>query len=196
MNRGRNTWIVAPFEAGDLALRQAAAQLLVTEFRESWPNAWPTLDCALREVAEALEPGKLAFVVRSGDGHLLGWIGAMAQYAGHVWEVHPLVVRRDHQSSGIGRALLEHLEDEVARRSGLTLWVGTDDEADLTSVANIDLYPNVIQKLLEIRNLKRHPMGFYQRLGFEIVGIVPDANGRGKPDLLMAKRVGGGDERV
>ena len=29
------------------------------------------------------------------------------------------------------------------------------------------------------------------RLGFVVVGVVPDANGFGKPDILMAKRVGG-----
>jgi hypothetical protein len=26
-------------------------------------------------------------------------------------------------------------------------------------------------------------------MGYVITGIVPDANGRGKPDILMAKRV-------
>jgi aminoglycoside 6'-N-acetyltransferase I len=31
---------------------------------------------------------------------------------------------------------------------------------------------------------------FYRKLGFVIVGVVPDANGPGKPDILMAKRVG------
>jgi hypothetical protein len=27
-------------------------------------------------------------------------------------------------------------------------------------------------------------------MGFVVVGVLPDANGPGKPDMLMAKRVG------
>ena len=30
---------------------------------------------------------------------------------------------------------------------------------------------------------------FYLRVGFHIVGVIPDANGFGKPDILMAKRI-------
>jgi aminoglycoside 6'-N-acetyltransferase I len=37
-----------------------------------------------------------------------------------------------------------------------------------------------------------HPAGFYSRMGFQVVGLIPDANGPGKPDILMAKRVSGG----
>jgi hypothetical protein len=33
----------------------------------------------------------------------------------------------------------------------------------------------------------RHPNEFYQKLGYEIVGVIPDANGLGKHDILMAK---------
>jgi len=40
-----------------------------------------------------------------------------------------------------------------------------------------------------IRNLRRHPYGFYQKLGFALVGVLPDANGPGRPDIFMAKRV-------
>ena len=43
---------------------------------------------------------------------------------------------------------------------------------------------------MAVRNLRGHPYEFYQRCGFTIVGVVPDANGLGKPDILLAKRVG------
>jgi aminoglycoside 6'-N-acetyltransferase I len=182
--------VVAPLRADDEQARGAAAELLVEEFREYWPGAWPTLADAEREVNEALEPGKIALVARAAtDGAVLGWIGAQPQYSGAVWELHPLVVRREHQGKGVGRTLVEHLEAGVADRGGRTIWLGTDDEAGLTSVAGIDLYPNVLEKLIRIRNLQRHPMGFYLKLRFEVVGIMPDANGFGKPDIYMAKRV-------
>ena len=42
----------------------------------------------------------------------------------------------------------------------------------------------------EIKNLKGHPYEFYQKVGFVLVGVIPDANGPGKPDIVMAKRVG------
>ena len=41
-----------------------------------------------------------------------------------------------------------------------------------------------------VRNLGQHPYEFYLRLGFRIAGVLPDANGRGKPDIFLAKRVG------
>ena len=44
--------------------------------------------------------------------------------------------------------------------------------------------------LAQIRNLNNHPYEFYQKVGFTIVGVIPDANGFGKPDIMMAKRVG------
>ena len=43
--------------------------------------------------------------------------------------------------------------------------------------------------MARIRNLKDHPFEFYLRLGFRIAGVLPDANGFGKPDIFLAKRV-------
>lgn len=168
-------------------IRQAA-ELLFEGFREDWPEAWPDMDAALREVHEALGEGRLARVALDGSGAVLGWIGGIPSYGTNVWELHPLVVRPELQRRGIGRALVADLEERVVERGGLTLWLGTDDESGMTSLSGVDLYPNVLEHLANIRNLRGHPYDFYQRLGFSIVGVMPDANGSGKPDIYMAKR--------
>ncbi len=176
---------------GDIHRIDQAAALLVEGFKEHWPDAWPDMESARQEVREAVEPGKICRGAVGEDGTLLGWIGGFSGYGGRVWELHPLVVAPAHQGRGIGRALVRDLERLVSEWGGLTLQLGTDDEDSLTTLGGVDLYPNVLEHLAGIRNLRRHPYEFYQKLGFVIVGVVPDANGFGKPDILMAKRVGG-----
>ena len=51
------------------------------------------------------------------------------------------------------------------------------------------LYKNTYKHIEQIKNRGSHPYEFYQKCGFKIVGILPDANGPGKPDIFMAKRV-------
>ena len=75
---------------------------------------------------------------------------------------------------------------------GLTVYLGSDDVSNMTSLGGVDLYPDVWVHLNQIQNLRGHPYGFYQKCGFVISGVVPDANGFGKPDILMAKRVAKG----
>jgi aminoglycoside 6'-N-acetyltransferase I len=167
---------------------EQAVQALVVGFRAHAPDAWPDLAAARSEVPEALEPGKLCRVARDTDGSVLGWIGGRLSYA-RVWELHPLVVHPAVQRRGIGRTLVADLEVQVRKRGGLTILLGSDDEADMTTLSGIDLYPDVWPHIKNIRNLRGHPFEFYQKCGFVIVGVVPDANGYGKPDILMAKRV-------
>jgi aminoglycoside 6'-N-acetyltransferase I len=104
-----------------------------------------------------------------------------------VWELHPLAVRPDRQRQGIGRALVADLEAEVRWQGGLTLWLGSDDEAEMTSLSGVNLYPNVLVHLANLKNLRGHPYEFYQKVGFVVIGVMPDANGPGKPDIYMAK---------
>lgn len=173
----------------DSAVIQEVAELLVAGFKSHWPNAWPTIESAYTEVIESLEEGRISRIAVNDQGQVLGWIGGISEYDGHTWQLHPLAVHPDHQNMGIGRALVTDLETLIRRRGGTTIYLGTDDEDGMTTLSDIDLYPDVFEHIARIKNLKGHPYQFYQKLGFVIVGVIPDANGLGKPDITMAKRV-------
>ena len=181
---------IVNFPADDADVIHQAATLLVEGFREHWPNGWPAMDAALEEMQEALEPGKICRVAVDDQGKVLGWIGALSEYEGNAWELHPLIVHPAHQGKGIGRALVADLEEQVRAQGGLTIYLGTDDEDFMTSLSQVDLYENTWEHIANIRNLKGHPYEFYQKMGFTIIGVIPDANGWNKPDIMMAKRVG------
>jgi aminoglycoside 6'-N-acetyltransferase I len=181
---------IVDLSPSDQGLVREAAALLVEGFRDHAQHPWPDMDAALAEVRASLGPGRIALVAIDEEGHACGWIGAAGHYDGHAWELHPLVVKPERQGQGIGRALVACLEERVAQRGGMTLWVGTDDEDGLTSLGGVDLYPDVLGHLARLQSRGRHPYTFYRKLGFAVVGVMPDANGFGKPDIYLAKRVG------
>ena len=82
-------------------IREQAAALLVEGFDE--PRGWPTLELA-REVASVLRDGFARAIVE--ESTLVGWIGGLPEYAGRVWELHPMVVRREYRRRGTGRSLV------------------------------------------------------------------------------------------
>jgi aminoglycoside 6'-N-acetyltransferase I len=174
--------------AQDDGLIQQCAELLVEGFQHM-DDAWNTLDEALEEVHGMLDPERICRVLVDESGVALGWIGGIPEYDGNVWELHPLVVRVSAQRQGVGRALVADLEAQVKARGGLTIQLGTDDVTDSTSLGGVDLYPNPLDHLARIQNLKDHPYEFYQKCGYALIGVMPDANGRGKPDIYMGKRV-------
>ena len=173
----------------DFDRQQQLARLLVIGFAEHWPRAWPDLQSGLQEVKESLQADRINRIAVGKAGEVLGWIGGAPGYYGQAWELHPLVVHPDQQGKGIGKALLSDFEQRVKERGGITIYLGTDDEDEMTSLGGVDLYPNVLEHLSKLKNVKGHPFEFYQAQGYRVVGAIPDANGPGKPDILMAKRV-------
>ena len=76
----------------------------------------------------------------------------------------------------------------AANRGALTLTLGTDNHSGMTSLAGAYLYSDVPGHIAAIRDLGRgHPFLFYRKLGYVVTGVVPDANGRGLPDIYMSK---------
>lgn len=176
--------------ASAAGLIDRTAYLLLDTFRGRTDD-WQDLESARQEVQASLAPDRISRVLVDDADAVLGWIGGAPIYGGRVWEIHPLVVGASHRREGIGRTLVADLERLVALRGGLTLWVGTDDENNDTTLSGTDLYPDIAGAMRNIRNLRDHPYEFYLRLGFRIAGVLPDANGFGKPDIFLAKRVTG-----
>lgn len=184
--------MTALFQIADLTPgdHRAIAQV-ATLLQDAFPDWHDTFEEARDEVRESFEPDHLSLVASAGD-EILGWIGAIPMYD-YAWELHPLVVRESAQGQGIGKALVLALEDRVRQRGGLTLYLGTDDDGDTpgTSTAGIDLFPNPLAHAATLEVID-HPTAFYRKLGYVVVGLIPDANGPGKPDILMAKRLQSG----
>ncbi len=181
---------ITDLDPTDEAAIAQVARIVVEAFRGHSP-AWPDRASAEAEVRESFAEDRISRVARDG-GVVVGWIGGIREYDGHAWELHPLAVDPARQGEGFGRLLVSDLERQVAARGATTLYLGADDEDGRTSLSDTDLYPNPLEHLARIENPGRHPYGFYRACGFAVVGVIPDANGPGKPDILMAKRVGKG----
>ena len=167
-------------------LREQAADLLHRVFAPQ--GSWTTLDEAREEVDEMLVPARFVRVALEGD-RLLGWVGGIPGYSGVVWELHPLVVEPDRQGAGVGTALVRDFLRQAQRRGALVATLGSDDVMGQTSLATADLFAAPWDAIRTIQNIDRHPYAFYQKMGFTITGVMPDANGRGKPDIYMSKRI-------
>jgi aminoglycoside 6'-N-acetyltransferase I len=178
--------MIEALRADDADAIDQAATLLI----EAFPHWLSTMEVARDEVMQALEQDRICLVAQAHD-QILGWIGGIPEYS-HAWELHPLVVRADARRTGVGTSLVRALEERVREAGALTLYLGTDDDRPVpgTSAGGVELFPDVLSHAVNLRVID-HPAGFYMRLGFEVVGLIPDANGLGKPDILLAKRVNG-----
>ena len=176
------------FEQLSDAQREAAAAVLKSALRHA-PAAWRNLSAARAEVDSFFEEPDRAAIALIENEALIGWAGRISRYDGNAWELHPLVVSPTHQRQGCGRRLMAALED-LARSAGVsTIFLGADDDFAGTSLFGHDLYPDPLVWASRIEPTGDHPFVFYRKVGYAVVGVLPDANGPGKPDILMAKRV-------
>jgi aminoglycoside 6'-N-acetyltransferase I len=164
------------------------AEVLAAAFAD-WPGMWSTPEETQAEVRESFGAGRLSLVALDEADEPRGWIGGRSGYGGYAWELHPLAIHPRAQRRGVGRALVAALETRVAELGARTVWLTSDDANGRTSLFGRDLYPNVLEQLATIQNPGRHPYGFYVRLGYSVVGAIPDASGPGQPDIVLAKRL-------
>ena len=177
---------IAELELNDTVAVEQAAAALVAGFREHWPTAWPNLAAAevrcSRRSNQERSVGLPAILMAAYSAGLGGaW---PTRESGSCTPFHPAA-----QGHGIGRGLVVDLEVQVRDRGGLTLMLGSDDEDDMITLSGVELYPEVWAYIQHIRYLQPVRVLPEMRL---CAGVVPDVNGRSKPDILMAKRVADG----
>jgi aminoglycoside 6'-N-acetyltransferase I len=168
--------------------REQTARILVAALAHA-PSAWKTVAEAREEVALFVVESARRALLAVESGTVLGWIGAIAG-SSQGWELHPLVVDPPAQRRGVGSALVQALEKLAADAGAATLWLGADDDFGGTSLYGADLYPDPLIPLARLTATAGHPFTFYLRMGYAVCGVIPDANGPGRPDILLAKRVG------
>jgi len=184
------TPVIVPFEKLSLDQRRTAAEILTRAFTHSSTD-WGNPKGAREEVDEVYdEEERLAFAAIE-SGAVIGWIGAIRHHE-KSWELHPLAVDPAYQRTGVGSQLIQFLESHAAAKHVETIWFGTDDDFGGTNIHGVDLYPDVLSFISKIKETTGHPVEFYRKHGYIVTGVIPDANGFGKPDIFMAKRIGGG----
>lgn len=167
----------------DKFIKECAGLLL-----ECFDHSWNTISEALDEISLCLENDAIVLVAVEDD-RVVGFIGGRVQYIPYGWELHPLAVSNSYQRRGVGTLLVHAFESEVRKRGAEVIFLGADDENGSTSLSGCDLFEDTFEKIQNIKNIKNHPFEFYMKNGYKIVGVLPDANGYGKPDIHMAKRI-------
>jgi GNAT superfamily N-acetyltransferase len=179
-----------PFAALSAPQREQAAATLIQALAHV-ASAWSDMAQAREELQKFFDDAERLAIGALDDDRLVGWIGGI-RHSDFGWELHPLVVDPSRQGRGIGTLLVRALEDEARRAGACTIWLGSDDDFGGTNLFGVDLYPDVLQRLQALAPAaaaSRHPYSFYRRLGYAVVGVLPDVDGMGKHDILMAKRI-------
>lgn len=165
------------------------AQLTLQSARAHAPGWLPDLAAAREEISDALGGGlRFARVALDNSDALVGWIAARHDW-GRIWELHPLIVAVGHQRRGHGRRMVREIEQLAAAEGALTMALSTSDLTRATSLAGADLYDDPLGQLAGIELRAPHPVGFWRRIGYQIVGVTPDAEGPGMPSISLAKRL-------
>jgi aminoglycoside 6'-N-acetyltransferase I len=177
---------IVDLDARDGDIVERLASITHEAFRENSPDWVPTIDLARDQVLQAAGHGRLGRVLMV-QGEPAGWIGLIT--GRYVWEIHPLVVAIEHQSQGFGHLLVDDVAEIAREGGGLTLFAGTSDEVGTTSLFGTDIYTDPVGAIRDLEVTGRNPVRFWRSAGFKIVGLMPDAEGIGKPSIYLARRL-------
>ncbi|HOO74253.1 MAG: GNAT family N-acetyltransferase [Thermotogae bacterium] len=154
---------------------------------ENFPEWIKNENDAMTELEKSLSDEKISIILEDKNT-VIGWISGINSYSG-AFELHPIVISKKFQGKGYGKILISYFEKKVKELGYCTIYLGCDDEDYRTNISGKEIFPDPIDYLINIKNINNHPYEFYIKCGFSLCGIIPHANGFGKPDILMAKKI-------
>ena len=166
-----------------------AAEILYIVFGGNSGNQWlKNQEEAFDEVKECTEKANICIGIKIRN-ELIGWAGIRPMYE-KTWELHPMLIKKEYQGKSYGRMLLKEIERMAYLNGIIGLVAGSDDETNSTSLSEKEINgKNIFEEIKNIKNYKNHPFEFYKKCGYNIIGIIPNANGQNKPDIWLWKDI-------
>ena len=154
------------------------------------PEFWPAAEIARSVVNTLLAPNRICLCAHDETRDVVDCgrpAGSRRDSMGDArWWSNPI------RGRGIGRRLVKALRKEAASRGALTVILGTDDLSSSTSLSDVNLFTNTGDKISNVVCRGKHPYVFFRKCGYKVIRVIPDANGTGKPDILMGKSIAKG----
>ena len=166
---------------------EQVATFLPACFQQYSPNWLRDRAACLEEIEESFAADRRSRVLLDDQRTAVGWIGAITDE--HLWEIHPIAVSPDAQRLGHGRRLVDDICQLAKDHGAVAIWAGTSDETSSTSFSKMDLYTDAAKAMGPFDAPSDHPLWFWSKMGFAIVGVQPDEEGLGKPGIHFAKRL-------
>ena len=173
---------------GDEALIEALVPISVRAAAINAPRWLPTPERARAEIVRVASMAGVCRALLEGDTPR-GWAGA-APSAERAWELHPMLVDPACHGGGLGRCLVVDVERCARAAGALTMELSTSDATGATTLGGIDLFADPLGALsrLDVLDARTgHAFRFWQKVGYAVVGVLPDAEGPGVPSIRLAK---------
>lgn len=169
----------------DAALLRGVADLLVVACPSLYDG---DVTQALADVVQ-FAPADLSLVARDPEGTPIGWLRAEHFRGQASAEIKLVAVHPARRRQEVARTLVMAAEERMSGNACVTMLATVGDTRGRTSLYGIDVTEDAPRLLAGFHCHADHPAGFFLRIGYRLVGLLPDAYGPGKHDLTLARRI-------
>lgn len=163
---------------------KACAEIL----RQTYPEDYDAPQS--KETILHLLKGKNRLFIAEESERVIAFVGVLRHVFPYAYQIEPLIVKEPFRGQGVGGRLLELIEFKLKDEGVRTLFITGPDTTGETSLYNKDLFDGegIVHHLSTV-DYGHEALSFYTKRGYQVSGVIPEANGAGKPEIMLAKRI-------